>query len=77
MSARSFSVTGNRLDAMKAEAAKFVIQPGEAEPERTRRRVEASLENLASYLTMRRWGYARSESIVAGPPPSPYLAHLL
>ena len=39
--------------------------------------VEMTLESLQGYLKMRRWGYARSESIVAGPPPSPFLEKLL
>ena len=34
------------------------------------------VESLRGYLRTKRWGFARSESIVAGPPPSPHLAHL-
>ena len=67
----------SELDAMKEEAAAFAIKPDEKRPDRVRRNVEMSLESLQGYLKMRRWGYARSESIVSGPPPSPFLEDLL
>ena len=67
----------SELESMKEEAAKYVIKPGEEKPEWVRRKVNMSLDSLVGYLKMRRWGYARSETIVAGPPPSPYLQHLL
>ena len=62
---------------MKREAADFAIKPDEDKPERVRRNVSLALETLAGYLKRRRFGHARSESIVSGPPPSPHLAHLL
>ena len=67
----------SELPAMIEEAAEFAIKPDEAKPERVRANVEMALESLAGYLKMRRWGYARSESIVAGPPPSPFLEDIL
>ncbi len=67
----------SEIEAMKAEAAEFAIKPDEPKPERVRANVEMALESLAGYLKMRRWGYARSESIVAGPPPSPFLEDIL
>jgi hypothetical protein len=39
--------------------------------------VGVALESLHGFLKMRRFGYARSESIIAGPPPSPFLKDLL
>jgi hydroxymethylglutaryl-CoA lyase len=65
------------IEALKEEAAAFALRDGDAKPERVRRNVSMTLDSLAAYLKTRRWGYARSESIVAGPPPSPFLAHLL
>ena len=67
----------SELEAMKDEAAAFAIQPDEAKPERVRANMEMTLDSLHGYLKLRRWGYARSESIVAGPPPSPFLEDLL
>ena len=67
----------SELAGMIDEAAAFAIKPDEAKPERVRANVEMALESLAGYLKMRRWGYARSESIVAGPPPSPFLEDIL
>jgi len=67
----------SELDAMKEEAAAFAIGPDTERPERVRANVEMTLESLQGYLKMRRWGYARSESIVSGPMPSPFLEHLL
>ncbi len=65
------------IEALKEEAAAFVLQSSDEQPERVQRTVSMSLDSLAAYLRTRRWGYARSESIVAGPPPSPYLADLV
>jgi len=69
--------TTEELEQMKEEAAAFATKPDEEKPERVRRNVSIALETLAGYLRMRRFGYARSESIVSGPPPSPYLEDLL
>jgi hypothetical protein len=69
--------TTEELEQMKEEAAAFAIKPDEDKPERVRRNVSMALETLAGYLRMRRFGYARSESIISGPPPSPHLEGLL
>ena len=65
------------LEQLKEEAAAFAIKPDEEKPDRVRRNVSMALESLAGYLKLRRFGYARSESIVSGPPPSPHLEDLL
>ena len=65
------------LEQMKEEATRFAIKPGEEKPDRVRRNVMLALDTLAARLRMRRFGYARSESVVSGPPPSPYLEDLL
>ena len=64
------------LEAIKADAVAFVVKPDDEQPDKTTRQVHASIESLRGYLRMRRWGFPRSESIVAGPPPSPHLARL-
>jgi len=69
--------TTEELEQMKREAADFAIKPDEEKPERVRRNVSMALESLAGYLKRRRFGHARSESTVSGPPPSPNLEHLL
>ena len=65
------------IEGLKEEAAAFLQQSSDEQPERVHRRAAMALDSLAAYLRTRRWGYARSESIVAGPPPSPYLADLI
>ncbi len=65
------------LEDLKREAIAHVLTPETEKPERVRANIEMSLDSLATYLRMRRWGHARSESIVSGPPPSPLLEHLL
>jgi hypothetical protein len=69
--------TTEELEQMKREAADFAIKPDEEKPDRVRSNVSMVLESLAGYLKRRRFGHARSESIVSGPPPSPHLDHLL
>ncbi len=64
------------LEAIKADAVAHVVQPDEEKRDRAVRRVHMQVESLRGYLRTKRWGFARSESIVAGPPPSPHLAHL-
>lgn len=69
--------TTEELAQMKEEAAAFAVKPDEEKPERVRRNVSLALETLAGYLKMRRFGHPRSETIISGPPPSPYLEDLL
>ena len=66
----------SELDVLKDEATAHVVDPGDEEADEAARRVHASIDTLRMYLRMKRWSFARSESIVAGPPPSPHLAHL-
>ena len=67
----------SELEQMKIEGAKFAIEQNkDKKEERIRGNVGMTLDSLAGYLKMRRWGYARSESIISGPPPSPYLEDL-
>ncbi len=67
----------SELEQMKLEAAEFAVKENEERAERIRGNVAMALDSLAGYLKMRRWGYPRSESIVSGPPPSPFLEDLL
>ena len=64
------------LEAIKADAVAFVVKADDEAAEKTTRRVHAQVDTLRGYLRMGRWSFARSESIVAGPPPSPYLDRL-
>ncbi len=66
----------SELEQMMEEAAAFAIKPDEEKPDKVKRNLNTSLQSLVGFLQRRRFGYARSESIVAGPPPSPYLDHL-
>lgn len=64
------------IEALKDEAAEFVAGRDDQRPDDAARRGRAAIDTLRGYLRAGRWGFARSESIVAGPPPSPHLARL-
>jgi hypothetical protein len=66
----------SELDVLKDEATAHVVDPGDEKADEAVRRRSVSIDTLRMYLRMKRWSFARSESIVAGPPPSPHLAHL-
>jgi hydroxymethylglutaryl-CoA lyase len=66
----------SEIDVLKAEAAAHAAFDGDENPDGTARRAHAAVDTVRMYLRMGRWSFARSESIVAGPPPSPHLAHL-
>ena len=66
------------MNSLQEEAAALARNGADPEQaDQAARQAHAALASLKGYLTTRRWGFARSESIVAGPPPSPYLADLL
>ena len=69
--------TDKDLDAFVEESIKFVVKPGEEEPEHMRETLMQLFRSLQGYLKRGMWGVSRAETIVSGIPPSPFLEDLL
>jgi isopropylmalate/homocitrate/citramalate synthase len=67
----------DNLQELIEQAIRHNSPADEKEEKRLRSNVEALLRGVANYLRWRAWGPARSESIISGLPPSPFLEDLL
>ena len=71
--------TDEEVAALVSQAAEFQLSKPDmkGKPERIHRNMETLLHSVKGYLVTNMWGYPRSESIVSGVPPSPFLDKLL